>query len=129
MEGRGGKGAVRFNPFTNMSLLTHLLVLLVGLALGWAIFGRRAVAAVETPKVTTKPAAALREGAAGGPMEAEDEELDAKIFAYVSEHEVYHINDVCVALEHPKGARFVRTRFHRLMERGEIVYRELQYRV
>jgi hypothetical protein len=112
-----------------MSLLTHLLVLLVGLALGWAIFGRRAGEAAETPSAGTKVRPVLIDDRAGGPMDAEDAELDARIFAYVSEYEVYHINDVCVALEHPKGARFVRTRFHRLMERGEIVYRDLQYRV
>lgn len=111
-----------------MSLLTHLLVLLVGLVLGWAIFGRRAGEGAQTRGVATKARPVLIEDRIGGPTDAEDAELDAKIFAYVSEHDVYHINDVCGALEHPKGARFVRTRFHRLMERGDIVYRDLQYR-
>jgi hypothetical protein len=112
-----------------MSLITHIFFLLVGFALSWVIFGRRAGGGAKTPSAATKARPVLIENQVGGPMDAEDAELDAKIFTHVSEHEVYHINDVCAALEHPKGARFVRTRFHRLMERGDIVYRDLQYRV
>ncbi|MCU0793883.1 MAG: hypothetical protein MUE42_13755, partial [Opitutaceae bacterium] len=63
------------------------------------------------------------------PMCAPDLDLDAEIIAYISENEVFHINDVCRAIEHPKGARFVRAHFHQLMEQGKIRYRNMLYTI
>jgi len=107
-----------------MSLLTLLFTFAGGLAVGWMLFrGSNPTAPSVTP--TAQPNLPAADDAAL-PV---DRELEGQIFAYVSEHEVYHINDVCQALEHPQGARYVRAHFHRLMERGEIVYRDLRYRV
>ena len=106
-----------------MSLLTLLFTFAVGLAVGWLLF--RGTAAPATAVPAAQPTLPPDDEAT---LPA-DPELEGKIFAYVSEHEVYHINDVCQALEHPQGARYVRAHFHRLMERGEIVYRDLRYRV
>jgi hypothetical protein len=106
-----------------MSLLTLLFTFAVGLAVGWMLFrGPGATAATPPPAQPTLPT----DDEDALPR---DLELEGKIFAYVSEHEVYHINDACQALEHPRGARYVRAHFHRLMERGEIVYRDMRYRV
>lgn len=106
-----------------MSLLTLLFTFAAGLAVGWLLFRGATAATSALPPVQPTP-----------PPDDEtalppDPELEGKIFAYVSEHDVYHINDVCQALEHPQGARYVRAHFHRLMERGEVVYRDLRYRV
>lgn len=62
-------------------------------------------------------------------MGAVDLDLDAAILEYLSENQVFHINDVCRAIEHPKGARFVRAHFHQLMEQGKIRYRNMLYTI
>ncbi len=56
-----------------------------------------------------------------------DEELDAAILGYIASNRVYHINDLCQALHHPKGARHVRAHFHKLMEQGRIQYKDMTY--
>ncbi|MBE7539615.1 MAG: hypothetical protein HS122_14550 [Opitutaceae bacterium] len=56
-----------------------------------------------------------------------DDELDAAILEYISSNRVYHINDLCQALHHPKGARHVRGHFHKLMEQGRIKYQDMTY--
>jgi len=58
-----------------------------------------------------------------------DDELEASILAYISINRVHHINDLCQALEHPKGARYVRGFFHKLMEQGKIRYRDMVYTI
>lgn len=73
--------------------------------------------------------AAARPQPALDPTLERDDDLDARIIEYVATNDVYHINDACEAIEHPKGSRFVRGHFHKLMDEGKINYRELRYRV
>lgn len=105
-----------------MPLLTHLLAFAFGAILVWLL--RKSPAPAAEPAVI--PADAPTNG---DPMRAPDLDLDADIIAYISDNQVFHINDVCRAIEHPKGARFVRAHFHQLMEQGKIRYRNMVYSI
>jgi len=61
------------------------------------------------------------------PTSPSEKELEAEILRYLTTHHVYHINDLCQAIAHPKGARHIRGQFHRLMEEGKIQYRDMIY--
>lgn len=98
-------------------LLTHVLAFAVGAALVW--FLRRGA-----PPAPPAPAPVDDD-----PMRAPDPELDAEIIEYIGENRVFHINDICLALEHPKGARFVRAHVHKLLEEGKIRYRNMVYSI
>ena len=101
-------------------MLTHLLAFAAGAALVW-LFCK-----------TARPASTADLAPPAGkpdPMCATDLDLDADIIAFISENQVFHINDVCRSIEHPKGARFVRAHFHRLMEQGKIRYRDMRYMI
>ena len=105
-------------------MFTHLLAFAAGAVVVYFILRRSA----DTP--VAAPAALPADTSAGGdPMRAPDLDLDAEIIAYISENQVFHINDVCRAIEHPKGARFVRAHFHQLMEQGKIRYRNMLYTI
>ncbi len=87
-----------------------------------------------TLRRTTAPQPGAERASSGtlSPMRASapsDEELEARIIEYLSSNVVYHINDLCQSLEHPKGARYVRSHFHKLMEQGKIRYRDMVYTV
>lgn len=101
-------------------MLTHLLAFAAGAALVYFLVKPAATAA---PAPTTPPAPGA------DPMLAPDLDLDAEILEYITENQVFHINDVCRAIEHPKGARFVRAHFHQLMEQGKIRYRNMVYSI
>lgn len=112
--------------------MTLVLTALVSFALGalicWIVVGgRRSAGSAAAP--ARGPGSSTSVDETPDAMRAPDPELDAAILEYVSSHEVFHINDVCGAIEHPKGARFVRTHFHQLMERGDIQYSHMRYRV
>jgi hypothetical protein len=99
-------------------LLTHVLAFAAGAALVWLL--RRAA-----PPAPPAAAAPVHDD----PMRAPDPELDAEIIEYIGENQVLHINDICLALEHPKGARFVRAHVHMLLEEGKIRYRNMVYSI
>lgn len=103
-------------------MLTELLAFAAGAALVWYL-RRPAAPAAASANVST--------GAAGAadPMRAADADLDADIIEYVGDNEVFHINDICRAIEHPKGARFVRAHVHMLLEQGKIRYRNMIYTI
>ena len=104
-------------------MLTHLLAFAIGAVLVW--FLRRPSA----PAATASPVTAASAGAGTDPMRAPDADLDADILEYVSDNQVFHINDICQALEHPKGSRFVRAHVHLLLEQGKIRYVNMTYRI
>ena len=107
-----------------MAFLTHLVAIAFGALLTWWLLRGRdtAKAGSDTPAPTTS-------GTPPDKMLAEDPELDARIIEFISSNRVFHINDVCQRIEHPKGSRFVRAHFHRLMDLGHIRYREMRYQV
>lgn len=97
-------------------MITHLIAFIGGCitVVLWRALRRRP-AGVETPELPV------------GEKPPSDEDLDAAILNYISTNRVYHINDLCQALHHPKGARYVRGRFHKLMELGKIKYQDMTY--
>jgi hypothetical protein len=101
-------------------MLTHFLAFAAGAALVYFLVNP-AASATPTPSEPASPGA--------DPMLATDLDLDADIIEYITENQVFHINDVCRAIEHPKGARFVRAHFHQLMEQGKIRYRNMVYSI
>ncbi|MBC8011441.1 MAG: hypothetical protein H7067_15260 [Burkholderiales bacterium] len=103
-------------------MFTHLLAFIVGAALVYFLVKRAAPAA-------PSPSAAATVAPGIDPMRAPDLDLDAEILEYITDNQVFHINDVCRAIEHPKGARFVRAHFHHLMEQGKIRYRNMVYSI
>ena len=102
-------------------MLTHVLAFAAGAALVYFLVKPAASA---SPAPTSPPPAPGVD-----PMLAPDLDLDADIIEYITENQVFHINDVCRAIEHPKGARFVRAHFHQLMEQGKIRYRNMVYSI
>lgn len=105
-------------------MISELIAFAAGAALVWYI--RR-------PKDSAAQLAAEASAAdtanATDPMRAPDLDLDAAIIEYIGENEVFHINDICHAIEHPKGARFVRAHVHMLLEQGKIRYRNMVYTI
>lgn len=108
-------------------MLTHLLAFAAGAVLVW--FLRPKPAAAEKPASAPPFPVKAAPDAGGDPMQATDLDLDAAIIEFISDNRVFHINDVCRAIEHPKGSRFVRAHFHRLMEQGKIRYRNMTYTI
>jgi|GEM_PF-2807366 Uncharacterized protein involved in formation of curli polymers len=102
-------------------MFTHLLAFAAGALLVW-LLRRSSAAPVAAPAPEPLPAG-------DDPMRAPDLDLDADIIEYVGENEVFHINDICRAIEHPKGARFVRAHVHMLLEQGKIRYRNMVYTI
>ncbi len=103
-------------------MLTHLLAFAAGAALVWFLVRRSAPAAPAVVETSSPPGAP-------DPMRAPDADLDAAIIEYVGDNRVYHINDICQAIEHPKGSRFVRAHVHLLLEQGKVRYRNMLYTV
>lgn len=103
-------------------MLSHLLAFAAGAVLVYFVLRRSAADAPTVPALTTTPDVS-------DPMCAPDLDLDAQIIEYISDNQVFHINDVCRAIEHPKGARFVRAHFHQLMSQGKIRYRNMLYTI
>lgn len=99
--------------------LSLVVAFLLGAAFAWWL--RRA-------KRPAPPVAAAAPAAASVAA-VRDEDLDAAIIEYLSSNQVYHINDVCRAIEHPQGARYVRAHFHKLMEEGKIRYQNMVYTI
>lgn len=109
-------------------MLSHLIAFAAGALLVW-FFGRRAAAAAASASANSGAAQATPAAAGADPMRAPDVDLDASIIEYIGENQVYHINDICEAIEHPKGSRFVRAHVHLLLEQGKIRYYDMLYRV
>lgn len=105
-----------FTAILQLSMITHLIAFIAGCitVVLWRALRQRPPegAALELP---------------GGEKMPSDDDLDAAILNYISTNRVYHINDLCQALHHPKGARYVRGRFHKLMELGKIKYQDMTY--
>lgn len=106
-------------------MITHILAFVAGAVLVWLLRKPAAPA----PTASARPAVPAGNEDDADKMRAPDLELDAAILEYISENQVFHINDVCRAIEHPKGARFVRAHFHLLMEQGKIRYRNMVYSI
>ena len=103
-------------------MITHLVAFAAG---GLAVFLWMSIRSPNTPATATPPAAGDR----ATPPPTSDEDLEARIIEYLSSNVVYHINDLCQSLEHPKGARYVRSHFHKLMEEGKIRYKDMVYTI
>lgn len=103
-------------------MISELLAFAAGAALVWYL-RRPEASAAATPPVIDGPSGAA------DPMRAPDPDLDADIIEYVGDNQVFHINEICRAIEHPKGARFVRAHVHLLLEQGKIRYRNMVYTV
>lgn len=106
-----------------MALITHLAAFAAGAAIVWYL--RRSAAA----PAPAAPVSAYPGDGRDDPMRAPDADLDAAIIEYIGDNQVFHINDICRALEHPKGARFVRAHVHMLLEQGKIRYRNMTYSI
>lgn len=105
-------------------MITELLAFAAGAALVWYL--RRPAAPAPLPAAEAPAAAA---STAADPMRAPDADLDADIIEYIGDNQVFHINDICRAIEHPKGSRFVRAHVHLLLEQGKIRYRNMVYTI
>jgi len=103
-------------------MITHLVAFAAG---GLAVFLWMSSRSSTTPATSTPPAAGKR----AAPPPTSDDDLEARIIEYLSSNVVYHINDLCQSLEHPKGARYVRSHFHKLMEEGKIRYKNMVYTI
>ncbi len=109
-------------------MLSHLFAFVAGAALVYALCRASAASpAASAAKPGAMPSAPAAPG--GDSMREPDIDLDAAIIEYITDNQVFHINDVCRAIEHPKGARFVRAHFHQLMEQGKIRYRNMLYTI
>jgi len=97
--------------------LSLIIAFLLGAACAWWLRRPKAVSGAAPASSDSSPDIML----------ARDDDLDAAIMEYVASNRVYHINDICRAIEHPKGARFVRAHFHQLMDEGKIRYRNSVY--
>lgn len=100
-------------------MVSELLAFAAGAALVWYL--RRPAAGA--------PASTAPVDASGDPMRARDPDLDAAIIEYIGDNRVFHINDICQAIEHPKGSRFVRAHVHMLLEQGKIRYLNMVYTI
>lgn len=105
-------------------MLTEILSFAAGAALVWYL--RRPAAPAGSPATAS---VSSRDAGPADPMRAPDGDLDADIIEYVGDNQVFHINDICRAIEHPKGARFVRAHVHMLLEQGKIRYRNMLYTI
>jgi len=103
-------------------MITHLVAFAAG---GLAVFLWMSSRSSNTPAAPTSPAV----DALGSRPPTSDDDLEARIIEYLSSNVVYHINDLCQSLEHPKGARYVRAHFHKLMEEGKIRYKDMVYTI
>jgi len=105
-----------FTAILQLSMITHLIAFIAGCitVILWRALRQKTPggAAIELPGSEKPPS---------------DDDLDKAILDYISTNRVYHINDLCQALHHPKGARYVRGRFHKLMELGKIKYQDMTY--
>ena len=112
-------------------MLSHLIAFAAGAAIVYLLCRASANASSSTAPVTfhVDSTPALVDTADSDSMRTPDADLDADIIEYIADNQVFHINDVCVAIAHPKGARFVRAHFHQLMEQGKIRYRNMLYTI
>ena len=106
-------------------MLTHLLSFLAGALVVYVWMTLRRPAQAWSPSAQNPDIHGQRTPLPG----PTDEQLEERIIEYLTTNVVYHINDLCQSLEHPKGARYVRGQFHKLMEQGKIRYKDMVYTI